>query len=177
MIHNKDVTIELNAKKIVAIIAIIGITLFSAYTYIIALYAFDAPSQDLPLQVTDLEILENNTAKSSFSIGDTVTLNSTIEKAVIYLYFPFSYEYFNFSGVTPFKLIITVEDESHQSVFLSSLDGSIATGGIEEYSTDYLIKPGSSTGVYTVNVLLWSDWLPNGDALSPKAKVGTFDVV
>jgi hypothetical protein len=177
MIQNKDVTIELNAKRIVALIAIIGITLFSAYTYIIALYAFDAPSQDLPLQVTNLEILENNVTQSSFSVGDTVTLNSTIEKALSYMYFPFSYDYFYFSGGTPFKLIVTIEDASHQPVFFFSLDGSIATGGILEYSVDYLIKAGSSTGVYTVNVLLWSDWLPDGDALSPEAEVGTFNVV
>ena len=177
MIQNKDITIELNAKRIVALIALVSITLFSAYTYLIALYAFDAPSIDLPLQVITLEILENNVTQSSFSIGDTVTLNSTIEKALSYMYFPFSYEYFNFSGVTPFKLIITIEDASHQPVLIYSLDGSIATGGIKEYSVDYPILSGSSKGVYTVNVLLWSDWLSDGYALAPEAEVGTFNVV
>ena len=69
-----------------------------------------------------------------------------------------------------------VVDGSSTPVFLDDDWITISVGGVETLFFDYTISSGSSSGGYNVNVMLWTDWLKSGKALSAKIGEANFNV-
>ena len=174
-----EVIIEFDRKKLfVSVITIVFLGFISA-TYISALFAFDAPSHDSPLQIIDVLTLDlNNITQTTFTKGtDTLRLNSSIEMALRYMNFPWSNTYYNFFGDVSFKIIVTIMDGNKVPMRFVYKDGVISPGGIYFDIVDYPIPSGATSGTYTAKVMVWSDWLPDGDALSTVVGEVTFSVV
>ena len=171
--------IIIDRKKALAIGIILGLTIIIAYTYIGALLAFVAPSETFPLRVTELDTLdENNVTEVNFDIGDDVRVNVTVEKAeAYYINFPISYDNVSFFGDTTFRIIVTILDEDRMPVSPPySETSTIAPGSSSVFTYNYTIPPTAATGTYTIRAMVWSDWLPDGLALSNITEEVTFDV-
>ena len=82
MSEDTEIVINLDAKRIFAIILISGITIFSVSGYISALLAFVAPFEDLPIHVNSAVTVDvNGTEQTSFARGSVFMLNVTVEMA------------------------------------------------------------------------------------------------
>jgi hypothetical protein len=156
---------------------VIGLLVITSYTYFLALFAFVAPSRDSPLDIIQVQTLNtSNVAQIVYSKGATVRINSSLEKALSYVNIPWSYSYFDFVGNTSFKIIISIVNQNQVPVFLQSMQTSLSPGVSKNIAIDYLISASASSGIYTYQVMVWSDWLPDGSALSDSAWEGTFTV-
>jgi len=177
MTTKNEFVIDFNSKKLVSAGILLAMLLLLVYSYSMALFAFDAPSVDYPLQITQVDTLDNsNVSQSTFNKGDLLRFNTTIEKAVRYMNFPFSYEYFDFVGDTDTKLIVTVIDPNKLPVFIESNLVTVAAGEEYVFYTDYVISAGAASGVYSYTVTVWSDWLPSGNTFSLNVWEDVFNV-
>lgn len=162
-----EFVINLNSKKLISAGIVLGIVVVVFFSYIYALFAFVAPSGDFPLEITKVSVLDStNQPQITFNEGDLVRINSTLEKALSYVNFPFSYAYYDFVGDTSFKIIVTVIDSNKMPVFIQSTQKNLAPGSVVAEYFDYTIQSGAASGTYKINVMVWSDWLPGGKALS-----------
>lgn len=171
----KEIVVNLDSKKLLSagIVIVVLVTVF--FSYFMALLAFDAPSADSPLKINQVVTLNaSNDPQTSFNTGDTVRINSTIEKANRYLVFQYSNMYYDFIGDTTYRIIIAINDGSNQPVSFQSAQNTISIGSLEDYVFDYVVSAG--TGTYTYKIMVWSDWLPSGVASSNSAWEGTFNV-
>ena len=174
-IRIKNMTI--NRKKILILTTYTAIFLTVIYTYVLALSVYVAPSENFPLEISVLETLDtSNSSSSAFPRGETVRINTTIYQALEYINFPFTYDYYSFTGDTNYKIIIMVMDSQKKPVYLQSLDTSISPGDTDLLLSDYTIGNTSPTGTYSVKVMVWTNWLPNGKALAPNTPTATFSV-
>ncbi len=176
--ENKEIIVRLDSKKLLPMGIVIGLLVIISYTYFLALFAFVAPSRDLPLEIMQVQTLDtSNTTQTEFSKGTTVRINSTIEKALSYANIPWSYSYYDFVGDTSFKIIVSIANQNQVPVYLQSVQTSLSTGASKHIAIDYEISLSASSGIYTFQVMVWSDWLPDGLALSNSAWEGTFTVL
>ncbi len=167
--------IIIDRKKALAIGIIFGLTIIIAYTYIGALLAFVAPSETFPLRVTELDTLDDNVTEVNFDIGDDVRVNVTVEKAeAYYINFPISYDNITFLGNTTFRIIVTILNEDRMPVYVNPPTSSTIAPDSSIVFT--YVYPTVATGTYTIRVMVWSDWLPGGVALSDVTEEVTFNV-
>jgi len=175
-----EIVIELNSKRILVLVLVLAVSVFSLYGYITALLAFISPSQGLPLEITDVDTYDTAlNPKSSFPRSETVKIKVIVEKATAYYYDyvpSYYYYYHDFVGETSYRVIVTVLDSKDRPVFIDSHDTTISPGESIPTSFSYTISPGASTGKYKIRTMAWSDWLPGGVALAPEARDGTFEV-
>jgi hypothetical protein len=172
-----EIIINIDSKKLLSAGIALGIFIIVCFSYIQALFAFDAPSVSLPLDVTQVSTLDsNNLSQSTFNAGDLVRINSTIEKALRYLNFPFSYDYFDFVTDTDVRVIVMVMDNAKKPVFIQSSLHTVSPGNVVAATFDYTISLSATSGTYNFEVMIWSDWLPGGKALSDSSWEGTFNV-
>ena len=171
--------ITLSGKKMLSLVIIASLTIAIVYTYVVALLAFVAPSETFPLEVVQLDTLDfSNATASSFNQGDKVRVNITVEMAhAYYVNFPISYYYTDFLDDTSYRVIVTIMDPNKMPVFFASDINTVYPSGVDVYIYDYTVSGSASLGEYTVRVMVWSDWLPGGLALSELAKEVTIDVV
>lgn len=173
---HSEIVIELTPRKILAIslLALVGVG--AVYTYVIALFAFNAPSQDLSMRFNSVGTYDTgDTAKSVFAKGDTVRIKVSFEMADYYWSAP-SYYYYYFSSGDAYRLIYTVSDGSGMPVYFSSVTGTITQAQVKNDLADYISLSSASAGTYIVKVYLWSDWLPGGLALAPIGGSATFTI-
>ena len=173
---NDEIVIDLDKKKIIIAGVLLITVIFVTSSYLLALYAFDAPTLDLPLSVSDVDTLDaSSVSTSTFSESDPVTIKITIEKALRYLNFPFTYHYFDFQGDSTCTVLITILDGTKQPI--GDVESDVATVSVGGYSSVYIsYASGFSAGSYTARVVLWSDALPNGKAMSYWAGEVSFSV-
>jgi len=188
MSEEKEIVITIDAKRLLVLGVITVICVASLYSYIGALFAFIAPSQKFPLRITAAGTFDtSDVSKTSFAIGDTVRIKATVEKATGYYYnsytyyYPYTYYdvnyYYYYDSVdTTYRIIFAVMDDNNKPVPLKSEVETIWPGQSLVTSYDWTIPSGASTGNYTIRVMAWSDWLPQGDALARKAKEAVFTV-
>ncbi|RLJ01883.1 MAG: hypothetical protein DRP11_03750 [Candidatus Aenigmatarchaeota archaeon] len=173
-----EIVITLDSKRLIVLGVIVVLGVAATYSYIGALFAFIAPSQDFPLKVTSVATFDTSDAsKTAFTRGSTVRIKATVEKATDYYYnYPTYYYYYDFVGDTSYRIIITIMDGSRRPVFFKYTTKTISPGSSQVTSYDYKIPSTASAGTYTIRVMVWSDWLPSGDALAPEAGEKTFEV-
>ncbi len=174
---NNEIVINIDSKKLLSAgIALVLLAIIS-YTYVTALFAFDAPSADSPLRINQVLTLDaSNASQTTFAAGDMVRINSTIEKADRYLIFQYSNLYYDFIGDTTYRIIVAVSDGSKRPVYFQSTQRVISVGSLQNTFFDYTISSGAASGTYTYTVMVWSDWLPSGVASSNSAWEGIFTV-
>lgn len=174
-LSEKTIVIDLDSKRLLVLVVILAVSVFSFYGYITALFAFIAPSEEFPLDVTSVGTFDtDDSSKTSFPRGDTVRIKATVEMATgyYYNYVPSYYYYYDFVGTISYRIIVTVRDGDGEPVFFTSQIKAISPG--ESQETIYDLKP--SAGEYEIRVMVWSDWLPDGDALATTAGEATFEV-
>jgi hypothetical protein len=183
-----EIVIELTPKKLLAISLLTLVGVGALYSYVIALYAFNAPSQDLSLRFNSVGTFDTgDVAKTAFAKGDTVRIKISFEMADYYWSAPSYYwsapsyywsaqSYYYFSSGESYRLIYTVVDGSGMPVYFSSTTGAITQAQVKNDLADYLSLSSAAAGTYTVKVYLWSDWLPDGDALAPGGGSATFTI-
>lgn len=177
MYYDKEITIEFDRKKIFASGILILLLAIITFSYFTALLAFIAPSRDYPLKVDNVNTRDtSNNTKTTFVEGETIRINSTIIMALEYVNYPWSYSYFNFTNNVSFRLIVTIMDPNKIPVFFSYKDYVVSAGTSLIDLTDFDIPSGATPSTYSVSVMVWSDWLPNGDPLSFIVGERTFDV-
>jgi len=164
---NQELVITLDSKQIVGIGVLGLLVAFSLYGYIVALMAFVAESGSIPLHINSVATADTEgNAKSSFSRGSLVAINVAIEHGSSYYYhLPYYYSYYNFTGETEYLLLIQVT-KGGTPVFLGFVNQPILPSGIQNIGVGYRILESAPTGTYTVNVYVWSDWLPSGTILA-----------
>ena len=169
----KEIIIELDGKKTLILTTLLVFSIVLLYSYVVALVAFVAPSGDLPLDITSLSTLDSsNVSTSMFSTDTVLRVNATIEKATMY----FDTPYTNFTSDTSYRLIITILNPNNIPADLISTQKTISPGESQVVLNDYSIPSNAATGTYTIRILLWSDWLPDGKNLAPTIEEVTFDV-
>ncbi|MDP2899602.1 MAG: hypothetical protein Q8O47_01360 [Candidatus Bathyarchaeota archaeon] len=178
-----EIVIELTPKKLLALSLLVVIGGWAIFSYVVALYAFNAPSQDLSMRFNSVGTYDTgNVAKSAFTKGDTVRVKVSFEMADYYWSAPSyywsapSYYYYYFSSGDAYRLIYTVSDGSGMPVYFSSVTGTITQAQVKDDLANYISLSSASAGTYTVKVYLWSDWLPGGVVLAPGAGTATFTV-
>jgi hypothetical protein len=166
--------IELTPKKLLAISLLVLIGGGAIFSYVVALYAFNAPSQDLSLRFNSVGTYDTgNVVKTAFAKGDTVRIKVSFEMADYYWSAP-SYYYFETGDA--YRLIYTVVDGTGMPVYFSSTTSTITQAQVKNDLADYLSLSSAAAGTYTVKVYLWSDWLPSGEALEPSGGSATFTI-
>ena len=174
---NNEVVINIDSKKLLSAGFALVLLVIISYSYLTALFAFDAPSADSPLRINLVSTLDaSNASQTTYSAGEKVRINSTIEKANRYLVFQYSDLYYDFIGDTTYRIIVAVSDGSKRPVYFQSTQQVISVGSLQNTVFDYTISSGAASGTYTFTVMVWSDWLPSGVASSNSAWEGTFTV-
>lgn len=169
-----EIVIELTPKKLLALSLLVVIGGGAIFSYVVALYAYNAPSQDLSMKFNSVGTYDTgNVAKSAFTKGDTVRVKVSFEMADYYWSAP---NYYYFSSGDAYRLIYTVSDGSGMPVYFSSVTGTITQAQVKNDAADYINLSSAAAGTYTVKVYLWSDWLPSGEALAPSGGSATFTI-
>lgn len=178
---SNEIVITITGRKLVALVILSVISIATVYSYIGALFAFIAPSQDVPLQVTSFGTFDTgNSPKTNYTRGQTVRMKATVEKATAYYYYvappAYYYYYYDFVGSTSCKVILTLKDAAGQPVYFTSSAQMINVGASVTVTVDYPIAATAAVGPWTGDVMVWSDWLPSGVALAPAKGEVTFSV-
>lgn len=79
-------------------------------------------------------------------------------------------------GNTTYRIIITIIDADRMPLAIYTKMGTIAPGGSNFVTYNHSISLTATIGTYTVRAMVWSDWLPDGVALSDMVEEVTFDV-
>jgi len=165
--EQREIVVTLNFKKLIALTILVIVSFGTVYSYLVALMAFVAPSQELPLRFNSVGTFNTSDVSSpSFAKGEAVKIKLGYEMATDYYYAVPSEYYYSFSGSETYRLIYTVLDSSNTPVHFESVSGSISVGGILSGSSTFSIPSNANSGLYSVQVYLWGDWLPAGGALS-----------
>ena len=160
--------INIDVKRLAAltITLILGVSVF--YSYIIALFAFVAPSQGNPLHINSAVTTDSTgSEKTSFKRGDIVCINVNLEHATGYYWNAYSsYEYYySFSSPSEYLLMVQVMKGS-TPIFLGFVNQPVSPGGAQTIGVGYRVDDSASLGTYTAFVYVWSDWLPDGSVLA-----------
>ena len=178
MVDEREIVIELDSKRLLVLGLVLAVGALSFYTYVIALFAFISPAQDLPLDITGVATYDTGDILTpSFSRGSTLRIKADVEKAWGYHY-PYYVppDYYDFSGDTGYRIIFAVMDNQGRPFFFDSSSESLSPGDSTTTSFDYNIPSKASVGTYTIRVMAWSDWLPPGVVLAPDVFEITFEV-
>ena len=175
MDHENHLQISIDGRKFVGFSLILVISIFTVATYLIALYAFVAPSEDFPLDVVNIGTYDaGDNPSASFSRGDTVTINATVEMATHYYYnLPYTLDNNSFTADVSYRVIIAVRDKNNQPVYFKYSAKTISVGQQQETSYPYKIGSTAVKGQYTVEVMAWAD---TGEPLTPSPEEVTFIV-
>jgi len=157
----REIVIEIDAKRLIAIVLVAVIAVGALISYIGSLASFIAPSQELPLDITTaFSADQTGNPKSTFSRGELVLINATIEMAYAY-YFGDTTSYYYFTTPTKFLLLIQVM-YGNTPVFMGFVVEEISPGETESAGIGYRIPDDAPTGTYKVKVMVWSNWLDEG---------------
>jgi len=180
--NDEGIVVTIDAKRLIAITILAVITISTLYSYIIALFAFVAPWPDTylyPFDASGDTYDTSNNEEDEFSKGSTVRVKATVEKAIgYYTNKPPDYtSYTSISGSSSYRVFIQINDPDnnpYKSCYTTT--GSLIQGGSEEYTANFYIDSGAAAGTYRVDVLVWSDKLPDGSSLTPTVESFYFEV-
>lgn len=166
-----EYTIPLKRRNTVAFGIIVLFFGMVTMSYIMALFAFIAPSIDFPLRITQVETYDGDgVARSSFYSGNLVRINASVEKATDY---PYDSYYSSFVGNTTYSIIVAVMDPNRMPVFFEYIPKTISPGESRWCLFNYTISSAAVKGKYVVRVMVWT---VSGDPLAPSAEEVTFTV-
>ena len=162
-IDNQEITINLDAKRLAAITILAVISIYTLYTYSIALLAFVAPEASRTIGVTTLATYDtNNNPETQFDLGDIVRIKATVEKATAYN--------------NPVYSVISDPQTVKVVLIVYYLDTGVRVP-IEFWTQTMSLQPGVPKNIqfdikiptdgvqgnfYRVKILVWDDYLPGG---------------
>ena len=177
MDHENRVLISVSGRKLVGFGLIFVISIFTVVTYLIALYAFIAPSVDFPLDVVNVGTYDaGGNASISFSrdAEETVIINVTVEMATHYYFNLPSSDNYSFNADVSYRVIIAITDKNDQPVYFKHFSKTISVGQQQVTSFSYQVEKKAVTGQYTVEVMAWAD---TGEPLTPSREDVTYNIV
>jgi hypothetical protein len=171
-----ELILELDLKKLI-ILSVIGVSVVATVgTYIVALLAFDSPSQDFRFKGgVDAIMNVYYYHSTSFSAGDTVRITGIMLGAERYFSIPSYYYYF--VGETSIRWIVGVLDPNNMPVHFET--GTLDNVGIGDDNLPVIsfdLPLSAVSGSYKIRVMAWSDFLPSGDTVTFEVLEDTFDV-
>jgi hypothetical protein len=178
MSTNEDgIVISVDAKRLIAITILTIITISTLYSYVVALFAWIAPSPGIyPFRVKSLDTYDAwSNPESSFPRGNTVTVNALVEKANYYWNTPVP-GYTSIVGTTSYRVFITVIGPDDKPYGFYTATGSLAPGETKIHGTSVYIPSNAPTGVYNLQALVWIESLPGGRSLTPNISELTITV-
>jgi len=181
----KDIVITLDFRRLLAVSVLAVLTLVTVYTYMGALLAWDAPTEEISVNVDGFDTLDNYggiVASKQYNKGDLFDLRISAEAATRY-WLPPSYE--DFVGNITFRVIVTIFDPSDAPILCESCTGSLEAIDSQWYYLErdmrgsfYQIPSDAVASTdYKIRVLFWSDWLPGGAAKAVQAFETSFEVL
>ena len=161
-INNTEITINLDAKKLVALTLLTILSIYTLYSYSTALYAFIAPNNSTPfVRVTDFDSYDtSNTLKATFTVGQTARVKGTVEKATGY--YTTAPAYTSIYGTTATKISVSIYYDNSGTVEILKFSTAAVTltpGVPYNIQLDHSV---SSTGTYYAKIFVWDDYLPSG---------------
>ena len=164
------VDVTKNDTKKLFVTGVFGILIvFILSTYVLSLLAFVSPSHELRWD-GGIQYINGPT----FSPGDTVLIEGYIEEGSTY--FMKGYYYY-FMGGENIRWIINVKDVDHNPVHIETDVIVNAMGDISLPQISFNLPSNAPVGTYTVKVIIWTDWLPDGETRSNIIHEITFEVV
>ena len=164
-IDNQEITINLDAKRLVAIALLTVISIYTLYTYSIALLAFVAPESTRTIGVTNFNTYDTgNNLENQFNLGDIVRVKATVERAGAYN--------------TPVYTVISDSQTVKIVIIVFYYDTGVIVP-MEYWTESMSLQPGvpyniqfdtriPTEGVsgnwYRIKIFVWDDYLPSGGA-------------
>ena len=152
---------KISRIKTLAILIIVSCIIVGGIIgYLNSLASFIAPSEDLPLKITSAFTADHvGNPKTTFSRGEMVLVNVTIEMAYAYYYYNTYYYYYT----TPTKFLMLVQVMYENTpVFLGFVVEEVSPGSMESSGIGFRLPDDAPTGTYTVKIMVWSTWLDRG---------------
>lgn len=159
---------SIDKNRSLKLILLLG-TIFIFIYYIISPFAFISPSSDLRWEVTI-----NYLNKPSFDPGETVSLSGFAEEGESFFYRGYYY-FFDYSEEVVW--IVNVVGPHKEYIYFNCDSVLNAQGSFSIDLMSFNLPVNAASGIYTVKVFIWSDWLPDGLPRSTMANEITFEVV
>ena len=156
-------------KRVIASVLILAATAYTLSTYIISLSAFVSPSQQLRWDV-DLTYINS----PAFTPGQTVTVEGVLIEGDTY--FERGVYYF-FTAPEDIVWFVNVVDPNHMPVEFTDDTISTALGDQIIGQLSFTLPNDAVTGTYTLKLVVWSGWLPDGETRTDLIGELTFEVV
>jgi len=150
-------------KSILAIIIA-----YSLLTYFVSLLAFISPSQE---QRWDTSI--QTITPSPITPGTTVTVTGFLEEGSQYLMGYYHY----FSSPEAVTWIVIVIDPNNMPIHMESGTIASALGDRPLDTFNFNLPTTAVKGTYKIRVLVWTEWLPDGEARTNIINEESFEVV
>lgn len=169
---NREFTININAKRLIALSIIGIITLVSVGSYIIALLAFVSPTEELRWEAEVVDFVYYwGGSQSSFNPGDEIVIKGTVIEGDEWG--PYAYTFDNPISV---RWIINVKGPNDEAVYFTSGTNSSAIDDFDIPDVRFTLPSDAANGQYTARLMLWTGWLPSGDTRTLHMTELTFDV-
>ena len=165
--NDEEIVVTIDAKRLIAIGLLAILTVATLSSYIIALFAWQAEWDTDPfLKVMNLETqTSGGSPETTFSAGDTVQVEATIEKATAYN----NPSYTVLTESTTARIFIVVFDASsttYELLHYYTTTKTLAPGVPQDITTSFRLSSGASVHTdYYVHCLVWDDYLPDGEEL------------
>lgn len=162
MTINNEITINLDAKKIVAITLLTILSVYTLYTYSTALYAFVAPTATPSIGVTTFNSYTTADVQAdTFARGSNARIKVTLEKASAYN----TPSYSVISESSTVKAIVNVYYEDGGVVKILQFytaSYTLQPGVAKSFNVNFEIPTDGVTGAnYKATVFVWDTYLPN----------------
>lgn len=154
------------------------------FSYGSFLFAFDAPIHQYPLDLSVGTYNVQGEEVDYFDVHDLVVITATIENLnnpsigdYFYDNLDPGYGYEDGTGGPPirYRIMITVIDPNGNPVYFDKSRSELGSGDIEDYSTSMSLQDIFVEGSYSIYVMVWDEWLPEGIALSSEVGSIMFD--
>lgn len=144
-----------NRRQILLASILTLIVVSGLFTYIVSLFAFISPTQELRW---DASITTIN--KQTFNRGETVTISGLLEEGTEYIE---NGSYYFFTSSENIVWIINVLDPNNLPIHLAYTAVPNAWGDIDTGNINFNLPADAATGTYTIRIMVWTDWLPDGE--------------
>jgi len=166
-IDNQEITINLDAKRLVAITLLAVISIYTIYSYSIALFAFINVDANPPfIRVTSHNTYDtSNVQTDSFARGTTARVKASVEKASDYFTVAPAYTSFTESTTSKISVIVYYEDGGVINILkIQSKSVTLQPGVPYNIQLDFTIPSNAVTGThYYAKIFVWDEYLPSGD--------------
>ena len=161
-INNQEITINLDAKRLVAITLLAIISIYTLYTYSIALLAYQVPGPTSPQIAVDVfnTYTTSDVQVDSFLRGTTARVKTRLEKATSYAV---PYTVLSESSTVKVSIAVYYDDSGVFNLLKFYTSTVVLQPGVPyNLNLDFKIPSGAVTGAnYHAKVFVWDDYLPN----------------